>query len=65
MTYKEQHAEYMRKYRATVKALHICPRCGKKDSRTRSGRTYCEACAGKYREYHRRKEGVDDHYCGR
>ena len=28
MSCKEQHAEYMRKYRATVKALHICPRCG-------------------------------------
>lgn len=53
-THKEYYVQYQRELRAQAKAMHYCPVCKTMDERTRSGKTYCEACAAKYRAY--RKE---------
>ena len=56
---KEQKAEYMRKYhkhrREYFKKNHRCVSCGKKDERTLIGKTQCQSCYNKEKEYLARK----------
>ena len=57
----EYAINYQRELRAWAKTNHICPACKTQDFRTLGGRTYCEACAARYRSYHyKNKKGKSD-----
>ena len=54
---REYFRQYQREHRQWAKQMHICPACKTSDERTRSGKTYCEKCAERYRGYYRREHG--------
>lgn len=52
--------EYQRQFRLWAKEHHVCARCKQMDKRTVNGKTCCEECAAKLREYQRRRKERDD-----